>query len=165
MDTTGHREPGAQFPYQRHEVRVEVPQTWAPIENMHAMQYNNTTGYVNQPMNPAPHYDPLPVRPEDGSPRPFPNSAAGYGQAQSATTSNAAVQSPSKSQPLDYSSLLIGLAEEYFAAAYGRESADQPGEREPDPHTFRKLISTGLACLETVLKVCLSISRFQGCRV
>lgn len=54
--------------------------------------------------------------------------------------------------PLDYQILLLSLAEEYFAAAYGCGSMADIVRRERDIQEYYKLIATGLGCLEAVLK-------------
>ena len=54
--------------------------------------------------------------------------------------------------PLDYQLLLLSLAEEYFAAAYGSGSMAEIVRRERDNQEYYKLIATGLGCLEAVLK-------------
>ena len=53
---------------------------------------------------------------------------------------------------IDYALLLIDLSEEYFDAAYGKPTQDQPAKKEADMNVFYKLIATGLGCLEVVLK-------------
>ena len=53
--------------------------------------------------------------------------------------------------PLDYPLLLISLAEEYFAAAYGCGSIAATAQRGSDTHEYYKMIATGLGCLEAVL--------------
>ena len=54
--------------------------------------------------------------------------------------------------PLDYQLLLLSLAEEYFAAAYGHGSITDILHRENEMQNYYKLIATGLGCLEAVLK-------------
>lgn len=54
--------------------------------------------------------------------------------------------------PLDYQLLLLSLAEEYFAAAYGHGSIANIIQRDSDIQEYYKLIATGLGCLEAVLK-------------
>ena len=54
--------------------------------------------------------------------------------------------------PLDYQLLLLSLAEEYFAAAYGQGSMAAMTRREAEMQSYYKLMATGLACLEAVLK-------------
>ena len=64
----------------------------------------------------------------------------------------------SREEPeIDYAHLLISLAENYFDAAFGRHDEPQPSE-ETSSNDIYKLIATGLACLEAVLKVCTSTS-------
>ena len=54
--------------------------------------------------------------------------------------------------PLDYQLLLLSMAEEYFAAAYGRGSIADIIHRETEMQEYYKLIATGLGCLEALLK-------------
>lgn len=64
--------------------------------------------------------------------------------------------------PIDYTLLLLSLAEDYFAAAYGEGSltAVVGGEGEMQP--YYGLIATGLGCLEAVLKVKLPAMRHSN---
>ena len=55
--------------------------------------------------------------------------------------------------PLDYQLLLISLAEDYFAAAYGAGSMLALRRRQSDILEYQKLVATGLSCLEACLKV------------
>lgn len=61
-------------------------------------------------------------------------------------------QSAPSAPPLDYQILLLSMAEEYFAAAYGRGSMADMVRRETEVQEYYKLIATGLGCLEAVLK-------------
>ena len=61
-------------------------------------------------------------------------------------------QSSHSAPPLDYQLLLLSLAEEYFAAAYGHGSITDILHRENEMQNYYKLIATGLGCLEAVLK-------------
>ena len=61
-------------------------------------------------------------------------------------------QSFHSAPPLDYQFLLLSLAEEYFAAAYGHGSITDILHRENEMQNYYKLIATGLGCLEAVLK-------------
>lgn len=54
--------------------------------------------------------------------------------------------------PLDYQLLLLSLAEEYFAAAYGYGSMADIARRETELQFYYKTMATGLGCLEAVLK-------------
>lgn len=54
--------------------------------------------------------------------------------------------------PLDYQLLLLSLAEEYFAAAYGYGSMADIARRENELQSYYKMMATGLGCLEAVLK-------------
>lgn len=74
------------------------------------------------------------------------NSSIGYDGSQSIPPS--LCQTP----PLDYQLLLLSLAEEYFAAAYGYGSIADIARRETEMQTYYKMMATGLGCLEAVLK-------------
>ncbi|KAL8952581.1 MAG: hypothetical protein Q9222_001535, partial [Ikaeria aurantiellina] len=54
--------------------------------------------------------------------------------------------------PIDYPSLLLSLAEDYLAAARDRNPPNASIEQAADTASYHKLITTGLACLEVVLK-------------
>ena len=62
-----------------------------------------------------------------------------------------AQQQSSVEPPLDYQLLLLSLAEEYFAAAYGCGSMVATVQREVGTQEYYKLIATGLGCLEVAL--------------
>ncbi len=60
---------------------------------------------------------------------------------------------PARPEPqLDYQLLLLSLAEEYLAAAYGYGSTPDIVGREREMQEYYKLIATALGCLEAVLK-------------
>ena len=59
---------------------------------------------------------------------------------------------PYQTPPLDYQLLLLSLAEEYFAAAYGYGSMVDIARRETEIRSYYKMMATGLGCLEAVLK-------------
>ena len=59
---------------------------------------------------------------------------------------------PYQTPPLDYQLLLLSLAEEYFAAAYGYGSMVDIARRETEMRSYHKMMATGLGCLEAVLK-------------
>ena len=59
---------------------------------------------------------------------------------------------PYQTPPLDYQLLLLSLAEEYFAAAYGYGSIADIARRETEMRSYYKMMATGLGCLEAVLK-------------
>lgn len=59
---------------------------------------------------------------------------------------------PYQTPPLDYQLLLLSLAEEYFAAAYGFGSMADIAHRESKMQAYYKMMATGLGCLEAVLK-------------
>lgn len=65
--------------------------------------------------------------------------------------------------PLDYTLLLISLAEDYFAAAHGEGSLSALVRGEGEMQAYYGLIATGLGCLEAVLKVGLpAVRHFNG---
>lgn len=65
--------------------------------------------------------------------------------------------------PLDYTLLLLSLAEDYFAAAYGEGSLTSVVRGEGEMQPYYGLIATGLGCLEAVLKVKLpAVRHFNG---
>ena len=53
--------------------------------------------------------------------------------------------------PLDYQLLLLSLAEEYFAAAYGYGSMADIARRDSEMQSYYQMMATGLGCLEAVL--------------
>jgi hypothetical protein len=59
---------------------------------------------------------------------------------------------PPKQLPADFSILLLTAADEYIAAARGMGSLVVRDRREADLQQYYKLISTGLGCMDTVLK-------------
>ena len=70
-----------------------------------------------------------------------------------------ATLSKGRHTPVDYQLLLLSLAEEYFAAAHGGGSIAALLQRGQHSDHYYKFIATGLGCLETVLKVDVSIIR------
>ena len=63
---------------------------------------------------------------------------------------------------IDYQLLLLSLAEDYLAAAYGNPSTKEAAKREIQRDLYYKLIATGLGCLEAALKVGHSCDQFKG---
>ncbi|KAH8726108.1 cohesin loading factor-domain-containing protein [Phaeosphaeriaceae sp. PMI808] len=59
---------------------------------------------------------------------------------------------PSKSLPADLSILLLSAADEYIAAARGLGAAVVRYQQEADVRQYYKLMSTGMACMDTVLR-------------
>lgn len=70
------------------------------------------------------------------------------------TGSPSVPQPPPHATPFDYQLLLLSLAEEYLAAAYGHGSMADIVRRETEMEEYYKLIATGLGCLEAVLRHC-----------
>lgn len=54
---------------------------------------------------------------------------------------------------IDYHVLLLSLADEYIDAAHSQGTALAVAREEAETNEYYKLIATGLACLEAVLKV------------
>lgn len=54
---------------------------------------------------------------------------------------------------IDYHVLLLSLADEYIDAAHSQGTALAVAREETETDEYYKLIATGLACLEAVLKV------------
>lgn len=70
----------------------------------------------------------------------------------SSAKSSAPTRLSSQLPPVDYQLLLLSLAEDYLAAAYGQGSLKALVDREIDMRQYHKLVATGLSCLEVVLK-------------
>lgn len=54
---------------------------------------------------------------------------------------------------MDYQVLLLSLADEYLNAAHSQGTTMALSTKQDDVEEYYKLISTGLGCLEAVLKV------------
>jgi hypothetical protein len=69
--------------------------------------------------------------------------------------SHQSIEKPAKSSkpPVDYQVLLLSLADEYLNAAHSHGTTMALSTRRDDVEEYYKLISTGLGCLEAVLKV------------
>ncbi|KAF2454418.1 cohesin loading factor [Lineolata rhizophorae] len=73
--------------------------------------------------------------------------------ASSAASAATAAASPrSDNRPLDYSSLLLSLAEEYVAAAHQLGSAVGLRAEQREANRYSRLIAMGLGCIDAVLK-------------
>lgn len=59
----------------------------------------------------------------------------------------------SSKPPVDYQVLLLSLADEYLNAAHDHGTTMALSTQKGDVEGYYKLISTGLGCLEAVLKV------------
>ncbi|KAJ5980027.1 hypothetical protein N7481_007325 [Penicillium waksmanii] len=68
--------------------------------------------------------------------------------------SHQSIEKPKKSSkpPVDYQVLLLSLADEYLNAAHSHGTTMALSTRRDDVEEYYKLISTGLGCLEAVLK-------------
>ena len=125
------------------------------LYNANAYQTNNTIA----PFGALQHRQPSPQSqkqqrayavaiPVPSAPVPPLTSPAINGYSSSQNTPPPLYQPP----PLDYQLLLLSLAEEYFAAAYGYGSLADIVHRESNMQSYYKTMATGLGCLEAVLK-------------
>ncbi len=130
------------------EIQVQVP----PVPILQ-QQHHNQAVYEAQLKNaPSTHYQRQqqlahhpPARGHAPQFAPIPTSSAA--KSESLDTVN------SGGLPIDYQILLLSLAEDYFDAAYGRGSMVALATRALEVEQYNRLISLGLGCLETVLKV------------
>ena len=138
-------------------VQVEVS---APSFEAH--RYQNYASYQAQQENVPPIYPALDQQ--------YSSDVKENGQALRNDTSGstAIAQATSKSESadgraVDYSGLLLSLAEEYLdaARALGPDVASQG--REEDLERYHKLLATGLGCLESTLQVRLSSALIHCC--
>ncbi|KAL9631973.1 MAG: hypothetical protein Q9164_005598 [Protoblastenia rupestris] len=83
-------------------------------------------------------------------PPPSPATNISYATPIKTKTQQPALQVP----PLDYSLLLLSMAEEYIAAAHSRGSIANIVTRETEMQEYYRLVATGLGCLETILRKC-----------
>ena len=145
---------------QRQQVYVQIPKSQsngAASQNLLSCQSNNA---VRQPIvyDSSPSYQ-VQVRQGSESLPLTPSSLSTNDRAPVKTVTQPLVTQPTSQleahePPIDYSLLLIDLAEDYFKAAYDRGSAGQIGVLDHDHKTFCRLIATGLGCLEVALRVC-----------
>lgn len=68
----------------------------------------------------------------------------------------------SQKQEIDYSALLLSLADEYFDAAHSQGRSLAISNENDELDEYYKLVATGLGCLEAVLKVCQNFSVRKG---
>lgn len=137
-------------PYPRHGVQVQIPR----VSSSQLHQSNGSTVSISHQTRPV----------NDGYQH-VPSMHTPSAEAQAgdflhmAATSDYAQPIPGEpvhqvsEPPIDSHILLLSLAEEYFRAAYGKYSRSNSLERETDIGLYYKLISTGLGCLEVVLRV------------
>ncbi|KAI9718928.1 MAG: hypothetical protein M1812_003812 [Candelaria pacifica] len=129
------------------EVQVYVP----PISTLQ-QQHQVHAAYQPQPQNaPSNFYPPqqqLAYHPPPRSEAPHlpPASNQAAANYDSANTVNGA------GTPVDYQVLLLSLAEDYLDAAHGRGAMVALATRASEVEQYKRLISFGLGCLETVLK-------------
>lgn len=69
-----------------------------------------------------------------------------------ASSATSAEQKPQSPLPVDYQVLLLALAEEYIAAAHGMSATLARTQQRDDIDKYYDLISTGLGCIDAVLK-------------
>ena len=151
---------GSQYPSQQSS--RPTPQSPRPISNDHGAYNANTyqSNSTSVPFDGAHQHRP-PIPSSQIQQRAFAvavpavstpvhsiatNATNGYSSSQN--TARHLSQTP----PLDYQLLLLSLAEEYFAAAYGYGSMADIAHRETEMQSYYKLMATGLGCLEAVLK-------------
>lgn len=115
-----------QIPQKAYAVEIPLPSS-SP---------NESTGYLATPSRPQPAHEALFRR----------SLNTGHEH-----TSKHAPSQMGREPPLDYQLLLLSLAEEYFAAAYGYGSMVAKTRQESDIREYYRLIATGLGCLEAVL--------------
>ena len=141
----------------RQIVQVQVPRLPFPgnlIQNNHLpYQSNQAVSYPSpQSSSPQPQYAQYQVQAQHHD-RPA-NVANGYQSQRHIERPQVPPPAVEKEPPpIDYSLLLIDLAEEYFDAAYGNEAKGGTIRREADHEIFCKRVATGLGCLEIVLRV------------
>jgi hypothetical protein len=86
------------------------------------------------------------------SPKPLPKRPQPKKQPSQQTTDK--IAKPTK-PPVDYQVLLLSLADEYLNAAHRHGTKTALVTSQADVEEYYKLVSTGLGCLEAVLKVSL----------
>lgn len=84
---------------------------------------------------------------------PSPRPTQGHSSSRTPVRPAEPVRTSHGQRPVDRQLLLISLAEDYFAAAHAGGSKIAGTKRRSDHEAYYKLIATGLACLEAVLKV------------
>ncbi|MCJ1456119.1 hypothetical protein MMC28_006478 [Mycoblastus sanguinarius] len=145
---------GAQYP--QHQVSKPSANGFIP-QNENAYRANGQIDPKYVPIHGAQQHRPVPSYQTHQTPQrvqavvvlPLPastNTSNGY------TNKSILPQHSNPSPPLDYQVLLLSLAEEYFAAAYGYGSMADILLREAEKQSYYKLIATGLGCLEALLK-------------
>lgn len=146
-----------QQPVYNQHIEVQIPprihQQSAGLANQAAFDTNYAHPYAPIPHEPRPqaiyHGENSQGNPFNG----YNPSIGGSGAIQSHVAQWPEPQPESEADALDYSLLLIDLAEDYFEAALGTSSESGIAQREPDHDEFCKLIATGLACLQVALRV------------
>ena len=136
--------------------------------NRERPQYSQNYGPSFQQQPFSNHQNPLPTRSGVAVVIPIPGQHKSQGYKSPSKSAAAVVSKPSLSParstnpafrknapaapPLDYPLLLISLAEEYFAAAYSRGAMVVLSQQDFEARIYYKYLSTGLGCLEAVLK-------------
>lgn len=149
-----------------YQYQGQTPYQDGPKSSSHDIYAHNNAAFLNNnknaaPINPTFHGVVLPQKnpppyayqrqelgPVGSSRKPNPVHLNGVSLTEATTARPSSVASS-----LDYHSLLLSLAEDYFAAARDRSSLTGLLRKELEIQTYHKLIATGLACLEAVLKV------------
>ena len=147
-------QPQAQI-YPRSGVQVQIPRypsDGAHQANLQSINHNrqmmsNQRGHPHQYL--APQHGFLQAQMMRAAP-PTPNSAVTnrFGHLAANTIPPAMAEAP-----IDYQLLVISMAEDYFAAAFGNGSTQEVKKREVQTDVYYKLIATGLGCLEVALRV------------
>ena len=138
----------------RQNVQIQVPRIQ---ENQVSHQNRgpvNDLGHLPQRQNVMMQNEPYPGQPRNqtqaGILPPTPTSAIANGHVYPpAPTAPPKATHP----PIDYQLLLLSLAEDYLAVAHGGGSMAALLRRDGQLDEYHKLVSTGLGCLEAVLKV------------
>lgn len=140
--------------YPRPGVQVQIPRypsDGAHQANLLSVNHNRQNApnqYVQHPQYASPQHGFLQAQMR-AMPR-TPNSAVTNGFTHLAANS----MPPAMTEvPVDYQMLVISMAEDYFAAAFGNGSAQELKKRETQTDVYYKLLATGLGCLEVALRV------------
>ena len=149
-------EPRSAASYEAANIQIQVPLSqsttqqgyWDPVSSGHYKDHGSNAQNVES-VNPngLQSHD-LPIPPNAPSyPQSTPTPAT-HENHELVGTSYVHHQDAEDAEPdIDYSLLLVNLAEDYFTAAY------QSSVRSDDHGAFCKMIATGLGCLEIALRV------------
>ncbi|KAK4996618.1 hypothetical protein LTR60_007815, partial [Cryomyces antarcticus] len=150
-------------PYSQYASIPQYQQTISippPVQQQHAPQYQ-TYPQRAQEQQPAPYPQRYPPAIQQ-QPTPQPETASQSRRVRSKASAETYAMSempepqpqpqPQNALPVDYSLLLLSLAEEYIDAAHGMGSMVALMRREPDAKEYCKLLANGLGCMEAALK-------------